>query len=227
VGFPELAQRLREVLAGRSIRELVSLLGLQYSTCHDYFAGKREPSAEFLTRLQEQERISPLWVMTGRQPKLVLHIGETARALDGTEEPEASNVTVLEGPLRRVPVFDIGGAFDADWTDGSLPVGRGHMEVPVPTLDPNAFGCVLHGDSMEPEFREGDVLVFEPNEQVRDGDYCMVRMRESATFKQVFFVDAGHLRLVPLNRRYPDKVLDRTGDEIVAIAKLAWHSRRH
>jgi phage repressor protein C with HTH and peptisase S24 domain len=165
--------------------------------------------------------------MTGQQPKFVLHLGETARMSDGDKEPEVSNVTVLDTPLRRVPVFDIGGAFDGDWTDGSLPVGRGHMEIPVPTLDPNAFGCVLHGDSMEPEFREGDVLVFEPNAQVKDGDYCMVRMRESATFKQIFFVDAGHLRLVPLNRRYPDRVLDRTGDEIVAIAKLAWHSRRH
>jgi phage repressor protein C with HTH and peptisase S24 domain len=218
--FQAVTHRLREVLGDRTIREFVSKLGLEYSTCHDYFAGKRQPSAEFLTRLQETEYISPLWVIAGKGAKLVLTIGEEVKADD------ASNVTLLTTPLHRVPVFDIGGAFDGDWTDGQMPVGRGHMEVPVPTLDPGAFGCVLHGDSMEPDFREGDILVFEPGEPVMDGDYCMVRTQDWATFKQVFF-EEDKVRLVPLNRRYPERVLDRTGEEIVGMAKLAWHSRRH
>lgn len=77
-----ISRRLRQVLRDRSVRQFARELGLNYGTVHEYFAYGRMPSGKFLARLQEKEAVSPLWVMTGKEPKLVRTLKEETKAED-------------------------------------------------------------------------------------------------------------------------------------------------
>ncbi|MCL5421113.1 MAG: XRE family transcriptional regulator [Nitrospirae bacterium] len=68
----------------------------------------------------------------------------------------------------------------------------------------NVFALRIKGDSMEPEFREGDVVIVNPHVEAKPGDYVIVKNDEDeATFKQLKkFGDT--LVLHPLNSKYED-----------------------
>lgn len=81
--------------------------------------------------------------------------------------------------------------------------------------DPDAFAARVTGDSMEPEYHEGDVVVFSPAQAAASGDDCFVRLEPDAesTFKRVFFEKDGRgrevVRLQAINPAYPARVVRR------------------
>ncbi|HDL01544.1 MAG TPA: helix-turn-helix domain-containing protein [candidate division Zixibacteria bacterium] len=69
----------------------------------------------------------------------------------------------------------------------------------------NIFALRIKGDSMEPEFIEGDILVVNPHIEANHGDYVIVKNDDNneATFKQLKEY-GGTIILHPLNPKYPD-----------------------
>lgn len=64
------------------------------------------------------------------------------------------------------------------------------------------FGLKVKGDSMEPEYRDGDVIIVQQQEDCHSGDDCAVMVNgDDATFKRVRLHESG-LTLQPLNNRY-------------------------
>ncbi|MEW6429572.1 MAG: S24 family peptidase [Thermodesulfobacteriota bacterium] len=84
----------------------------------------------------------------------------------------------------------------------------------------NQFTLRVVGNSMEPEFWEGDVIIVDPARQPASGSYVIAKVdggsdgNGDATFKQ-FVADAGRVFLKPLNSRYP--VMDMTGREFRVV----------
>lgn len=89
--------------------------------------------------------------------------------------------------------------------------GDGEEMVPITTkVGPHAFALRVRGDSMEPEFAEGDMIVVDPDRQAENKSYVIVRLDDAleATFKQLVF-DGDNRLLKPLNPRYP--IMDING----------------
>ena len=64
------------------------------------------------------------------------------------------------------------------------------------------FGLKIKGDSMEPDYLDGDVIIFEKKDDCENGDDCCVMVNGSdGTFKRVFKNENGII-LQPLNNRY-------------------------
>ena len=65
---------------------------------------------------------------------------------------------------RLVPVINkVAAGYPSDFNDLDYPVGIADDYVRCPDLhDPNAFAVRVVGDSMEPKFREGDIVIFSP-----------------------------------------------------------------
>ena len=96
--------------------------------------------------------------------------------------------------------------YPAHFTDLDYPPGVADEYVRCPDLhDTQAFAARVVGDSMEPEFREGDIVVFSPNTQPRPGDDCFVRFDEDGgtTFKRFYQDNKTTIRLQPRNNAYP------------------------
>jgi hypothetical protein len=95
--------------------------------------------------------------------------------------------------------------------------------------DPDAFAARIHGDSMAPKYRQGDIVIFSPAAAVRAGDDCFVRFDDGqTTFKQVYFERnaAGRevIRLQPRNDRYRPQVLPR--ERIAGVYRAMYRYQR-
>jgi repressor LexA len=114
--------------------------------------------------------------------------------------------------LRPIPVINkVAAGYPQEFTDLGYPVGVADEYVTVTTelSDPNAFAVRVVGDSMEPKYHQGDIVILSPAAGVRSGDDCFVRFAilggpsdGESTFKRVFFDADEAIRLQPINERY-------------------------
>jgi len=113
---------------------------------------------------------------------------------------------------RLVPIINkVAAGYPTDFNDLDYPAGVADDYVRCPDLhDPNAFAVRVVGDSMEPKFREGDIVVFSPGAEVHNGDDCFIRfaMPHETTFKRVFFEPDNKVRLQPRNQKYSPLVVE-------------------
>jgi repressor LexA len=113
---------------------------------------------------------------------------------------------------RLVPVINkVSAGYPSDFNDLDYPVGIADDYIRCPDMhDPNAFAVRVVGDSMEPKFREGDIVIFSPAAEVHNGDDCFVRfaMPHETTFKRVFFESDKKIRLQPRNEKYSPTIVD-------------------
>ena len=84
------------------------------------------------------------------------------------------------GPTTRaVPLLGFaeagaGGFFD----DGGFPVGEGWDEIAFPAVsDQHAYALEVSGQSMEPAYRDGDVILVSPAAPIRRGDRIVLKTR--------------------------------------------------
>ena len=93
----------------------------------------------------------------------------------------------------------------------------------------HTFALRITGNSMEPEFKEGDVVVIDPDVAPNAGDYVVARNHEeSATFKKYRprgINEAGQdvFELVPLNEDYAPMRSDL--QHIIIIGTMVEHTR--
>ena len=81
----------------------------------------------------------------------------------------------------------------------------------------NIFALRIKGDSMEPEFIEGEILVIDPHIETKPGDYVIAKNDDNneATFKQLKRYGRTTV-LHPLNPKYPDiELKKRNGYRII------------
>ena len=122
------------------------------------------------------------------------------------------------GKIRRIPVINkVAAGYPEEFTDLGYPVGVAdeYVSGPAELDDPNAFAVRVVGDSMEPKYHEGDIVIFSPAAEVKSGDDCFVRFvrgdrpnDSEAAFKRVFFDSPSEVRLQPLNERYAPTLLE-------------------
>jgi repressor LexA len=130
-----------------------------------------------------------------------------------------------------VPVINkVSAGYPKDFTDMSYPPRIADDYVGCPEVqDREAFAARVHGDSMTPKYREGDIVIFSPAAMPRDGDDCFVRFDDGhTTFKRVFFEsgDAGAavIRLQPRNEKYRPQVVPR--EQISGLYKAMFKYQR-
>lgn len=94
-------------------------------------------------------------------------------------------------------------------TDGDYPAGIAGEYVLFDSADPNCFACRVVGDSMEPEYPEGTIIVSEPNRYRDEGDVCVVVLKNGT--EQVVKV-VKNRKLYSTNPKY-NPVEIRHGDK--------------
>jgi SOS-response transcriptional repressor LexA len=77
---------------------------------------------------------------------------------------------------------------------------------------PHTYVLRVTGVSMEPVFRDGELIFVDPEAEARHGSFVVVRLdhEKTATFKQLV-VERGRRYLRPLNDRWPDPIIEVEG----------------
>ncbi len=125
----------------------------------------------------------------------------------------------LVGLPLEVPVINsVAAGYPTEFTDLGYPARVADEYVRCPDLhDPDAFGARVVGDSMNPDYIEGDIVIFSPARDATEGKDCFCRLErdQESTFKRVYFErgpnDEQLIRLQPLNMSYSPRILPREG----------------
>lgn len=121
---------------------------------------------------------------------------------------------------RRIPLIGMAQAgSEGFFDDGGFPVGGSWDEISLPEVgDPNAYALEISGDSMEPVFRDGDVVIVSPAAAVRRGDRVVVRTAGGEVMaKELKRQSARRVELSSLNPLHPNYKFD--------LGELAWMHR--
>jgi phage repressor protein C with HTH and peptisase S24 domain len=124
-------------------------------------------------------------------------------------------------PLIGFAEAGAGGYFD----DGGFPVGEGWDQIAFPQVsDEHAYALEVSGASMEPAYRDGDVIIVSPAAPIRRGDRVVVRARSGEVMvKELKRRTGKSIELRSLNTAHPDRTL--AAADVLWIARILWASQ--
>jgi phage repressor protein C with HTH and peptisase S24 domain len=131
-----------------------------------------------------------------------------------------------QAATRRIPLIGLAQAgTDGYFDDGGYPVGGGWDEIAVPEVaDQNAYALEISGGSMEPVFRDGDIVILSPAAPVRRGDRVVVRTNKGEVMaKELKRQSAKRIDLRSLNPAHADRGFDLP--EIAWMHRIVWASQ--
>lgn len=158
--------------------------------------------------------------------------GDVQDALQMLRTIVEQNAVNIDDPLplhRQIPVINrVAAGYPVEFTDLDYPTSIADEYVACPDVtDPAAFAARVVGDSMEPDYREGEIVVFSPSLPTPSGSDCFIRLERDCetTFKRVFFDDEGDtIRLQPLNNTYSPQIVSRK--DVTGIYAAAYVMRQ-
>ncbi len=160
------------------------------------------------------------WPSTESLAKILAATGASLQEFVALVSEEAVN------QVQRIPVIGYAQAgAEGFFDDAGYPSGSGWDEALFPDLgDPHAYALEVSGDSMEPVYRDGEVIVVSPQASVRRGDRVVVRtLAGEVMAKELLRRSARRIELVSLNRAHPDRNLDV--DQVAWISRIIWASQ--
>ena len=133
---------------------------------------------------------------------------------------------VKEEPKRTIPLIGLaqagaGGYFG----DAGFPVGSGWDEVAFPHIgSDHAYALEISGDSMAPVYRDGDIVIVDPEAAVRRGDRVVVKTVEGEVLaKELKRQTAKTIELKSLNPEHEDRTFSM--DQVAWVARILWSSQ--
>ena len=198
--------------SGLSVSGLARAAGLDATTFNP--SKRRTPDGR--ARWPSTESLAKVLTATGASLEGFSALVSGARALPATRTPIA----------RRVPLIGLAQAGrDGFFDDGGYPVGGGWDEVSLPEIgDPHAYALEIAGDSMEPVFRDGDMVIVSPAAPIRRGDRVILRTLEGEVMaKQLARRSARRIELRSLNPAHADRSFDLT--DVAWVHRIVWASQ--
>ena len=170
----------------------------------------------------------PRWPSTESLAKV---LDATGASLDAFSELVSgaralASAATIRSVTRRIPLIGLAQAGgEGFFDDGGYPVGGGWDEVSLPEIgDTNAYALEISGDSMEPVFRDGDMVIVSPAAPIRRGDRVVVRTADGEVMaKQLARRSARRVELRSLNPAHPDYSFDLA--EVTWVHRIVWASQ--
>ena len=176
------------------------------------------------TTFNKSKRITPdgrpRWPSTESVSKSLAATGCSVEAfvqlIDEKAKPPAKAV-----PLIGFAEAGTGGYFD----DGGFPVGKGWDEIPFPAVnDEHAYALEISGNSMEPAYRDGTIILISPAASIRRGDRVVLKTRGGEVIvKELKRRTAKTVELRSVNAEHGDRSLPVR--DVEWIARVMWASQ--
>lgn len=151
------------------------------------------------------------------------------RADDAAKEAASLSRAAIDKSVTEIRVY---GTIPAGIPVEAIEDAVGTEDIPTSWLDGHRefFALQVKGDSMYPQYLDGDVVIFRKSSTCETGDDCVVYVNGSdATFKRVRRAEDGSLSICPLNPGYPPRTYSPAEVQSlpVTIGGVAVELRRH
>ncbi|MBF0185405.1 MAG: LexA family transcriptional regulator [Magnetococcales bacterium] len=185
-------------------KELADRVGISQTAIHKLEHGRSKMSRQTVS-IALTCGVDPIWLETGRGD---MSLGGARPGMTAEELGKA----VDGGELHRTPLFarlplisweeasrlcsEPADSFHPTTVDAWLPI--------APKTSDKSFALRVPDDSMDPEFREGEVIIVDPTQSGKHNQYIVAHLDGDTTliFKQLMVVGSKKY-LKPLNARYP------------------------
>ena len=220
-----LSERLKFAIekADVSKSDLAKACGVKPASVSDWLSGKsKSMRAPVAQKAAEFLNVNLVWLSTG----------------EGTPET-GSNVSTARLKLKKIPLITFAQAGfltdNGQLRDPNLCIEHGDYILVDGDMPNGTIAVTIEGDSMEPEFKEGDIILIDPNLSPQPGDYviakrvCPYSDSVESTFKKYRprqYDENGNLEydLVPINPDYP--TLNSKRDQLTIVGILIEHHRK-
>lgn len=198
--------------------ELAKRIGITRVSISKWESGLNQPKGRYLNDLAAALGVTVGWLLTGEDEGAVIPVPEVIPGYHNVEP-----AVIPQG--NRIPILSYVQA--GNWREicEQATTFDGNVEYVTASVDigPCGFGLWIRGHSMTPMFNEGDLVIIDPDEQPRPGDYVVAKNgSEEATFKKYRprgIDESGQevFELVPLNDDFPTMHSDRQHIEIIGV----------
>ncbi|RJE69711.1 repressor [Acinetobacter sp. JS678] len=223
-----LAERLRyamEVLSPKKIKgvELARAVGVKPPSVSDWLSGKSKTmEGENLLKASKFLGVNPSWLASGN--------GLPTDVNKRNKEEELSNIIFRDLNLHKIPVLDYvqAGFWHEVVYDGTTPHSYTYTDY-IGNNPEAIFSVIVQGESMEPDFKEGDMLIVDSSISPKPGCFVIAHNgSHEATFKKYRVLSHDEFgrdifELIPLNKDFP--ILSSIKHDIRIIGIVVRHIR--
>ncbi|MGB2933495.1 MAG: helix-turn-helix transcriptional regulator [Methyloceanibacter sp.] len=165
----------------------------------------------------------PRWPTTESVAKVLAATGASLDEFVGLLDAEDPTLRMAPQPIPLIGLTQAGagGFFD----DGGFPVGGGWDQIRFPRVDDdNAYALEVTGDSMQPLYRDGDILIVSPNSNTRKGDRVVLRTTDGEVVAKILVRrTAKTVEITSFNPAHPNLVFPV--ERIDWLARIVWASQ--
>ncbi|AEW65997.1 TPA: helix-turn-helix domain-containing protein [Staphylococcus aureus] len=215
--------RLKQIMSERKISqsELSRRTGIGRNSISDYLNGKYEAKQDKVFELAKALNVNEAWLMGFDISKnRKIENNDIASIYSKLTPPRQKNVLnyaneqLDEQNTKGDNIVDIN-SYKQDRiavnVNGCVSAGVGErlhgetlftemVKAPIP---PHDLALKVNGDSMEPMFKDGEIIFVEKTHNIKNGQIGIFIIEEEAYVKKVF-VEDDRLTLVSLNKEYRD-----------------------
>lgn len=161
------------------------------------------------------------WPSTESISKILHASGATLGEFMSLVDEGISSTVYQKLPLIGFAQAGNEGYFD----DAGYPAGSGWDEILFPdSNDPHAYAIEISGDSMEPLYRDGDVVIVSPQANLRRGDRVILKTRDGEVLAKLLRRrTAQKIELHSLNPAHEDRSI--SVENVEWIARITWASQ--
>ncbi|MBU4597074.1 MAG: helix-turn-helix transcriptional regulator [Desulfarculus sp.] len=214
----EFAERLKTIVSEHdSASKFAKKAGVSQSGFRKWINAQSEPGRDKLILLAKTGNVRLEWLASGEGPMR-----------EGEKEPPGGKDEYVLVPLHNAKV-----------SAGPVTIGEGEREVArlaflkqwvkQKGLAIKDLALVtVYGESMEPSFSHGDVVLVElgDGEMVRDGLHAL-RINDHLMVKRLQLLPGNRIRVTSDNPRYEPFEIDlsKEGDQIKVVGRVIWFGR--
>lgn len=184
------------------------------------------------TAFNKSKRIStdgkPRWPSTESIAKILSITGSSMTDLTITLQSFQSHDMPSYREAPSIPVIGYAQAGnDGYFDDAGYPIGEGWDEVSLPTFSAageRTYALEISGDSMQPLYRDGDIIVVSPDSDLRRGDRVVAKTLSGEVMaKELIRRTNNKIELRSLNPAHTDRIFKP--QDIAWIARIVWVSQ--
>lgn len=198
------ANRLTKALKIKNIKpiELSEKTGIDKSKISSYMSGRYKAKQDGIHIISKILNVDPAWLM-GYDVPMDRNFDKNITGMDKKVDKGAT-VFVYGNIPAGTPIELIENILDTEEIDADMLKGGREF-----------FGLKIKGNSMSPEYLDGDTIILEKVDNCENGQDCCVMVNgDDGTFKRVFKNENGII-LQPLNPEYQPMVY--TNEQIQSL----------
>ena len=222
--FSERLKNLRH-----SLRLSQADMGARLAVSKNYIwqleAGTKEPGPRLVREVELMEKSPELAQSSGGTVGGTVPFAPSSTASGGLSVVPGDIMREQRVSLRYVPLLSYAQM-------GSLTsyeeIPRGWQQnVPTDVTDPNAFAVTLMGDSMEPQYKEGDIAILLPSAEPRPASLVVVLMNDGSVVCKIYSRKGNQVTLTSYNNKLYKPYVVNAADvrrvyPVHSVMKIVW-----